>query len=155
MELGEHLLEVRSTDKRFTSYTSEKTIKASPQQTVLKVRPLVAVSDLLRAALAGTVVTKLGRISPGGLGSPESIFFSWKDLDNPASWTQAGFLNIAGHAILPRGTAIRVTRDSCLGDLCYVAAEYHEKEFSIFYQDLIFIDRETGADLTRLRVITQ
>ena len=130
-------------DNRFSTSVTESIITVTPLQTVVELKPSILLDDLLKAAIEGTVVTKT--LWTDQVAKADGYFFVGK-IENAESWTNAGFRVIGDKVYIPSGASLRITdvRYTIGG---YVLVQYNNKEFTIYYSRLVFIDKKTNSDL--------
>ncbi len=139
-EVGEHILAVSVLDNRFSTYVTRSITTVTPLQTVVYLKPYILLDDLLKAAMEGTVVTKTLWTQVGKADG--SHFPLLGKIENAESWTNAGFRVVGTKVYILSGASVKIMDVRCFRRPCYVRAQYNNKEFTIFYQELVFIDKK-------------
>ena len=156
--VGDHLLEARSSDRRFASRGYHTTISVVPYETVEEVTVYISVQDAVEAAQKGTVTIRTTK--EADVFSIERKWLRWDKLTNHEEWNKAGFvktwtedyvaakqdvvLDVIGVAFAP----------GVFGTTCYVRGQFLGVEFLVGYADLSFVDKKNHVDLTRLIMCT-
>ena len=152
--VGEHLLGVRSSDRRFASREYGTTISVGTRETVEEVTPYVSLKAAVEAAQKGTVTVRTK--AEADLFSIDGKWLRWAALTNHEEWNKSGFVRTwtEDYVAAKPGVAIEVIgvafAPGVFGTTCFVRGQFLGVEYLVGYADLAFVDKKNLVDLTRL-----
>jgi len=155
--VGDHLLEARSSDRRFASKGSAYDITISSfgdRQTEQEVKPFISFKAAVEAAQKGTVTVRTK--TEANVLTIDRKWLRWDALTNHEEWNKSGFVRTytEDYVAAKPGVAIEVIgvafAPGGLGTTCYVRGQYLGVEFLVGYAHLAFVDKKNHVDLTSL-----
>jgi len=148
---GEHLLEFKPTDKRFQSYSVEQVISVGTNQSVIKIKPWLSLSDVLKEAIKGSINVETAERIVGGLYTLEGKWLDQKAVgDTKEEWENAGFF-VGAVKVRPKYVLkLNVKSERIGGSGCYFHVETKGREFLINNLNVVFKDATTGTRLYRV-----
>jgi len=156
---GEHLLGVRSSDRRFASKGSAYDITISSfgdRQTEQEVKPFISFKAAVGAAQKGTVIIRTNK--EADVFSIDGKWLRWNAVTNHEEWNKSGFIRTFAqdYVAAKQGVEIEVIGAALtagfLGEYCVVRGQFLGVEFWVGYADLAFVDQINHVDLTDLIV---
>jgi hypothetical protein len=155
--VGQHLLGVRSSDRRFASKESVYDITISGiggVQTEEEVVPFISFKAAVEAAQKGTVIIRTNK--EADVFSIEAKQLRWNALTNHEEWNKSGFVRTwtQDYVAVKQGVEIEVIGAALtagvLGEYCVVRGQFLGVEFLVGFYDLAFVDQMNHVDLTDL-----
>lgn len=155
--VGEHLLGVRSSDRRYASKESvyDTTISSvGGHQTELEVKPFISFKAAVEAAQKGAVIIRTNK--EADVFSIDRKWLRWNALTNHEEWNKSGFVrtHTQDYVVAKQGVEIAVIGAAFtagfLGEDCAVRGQFLGVEFLVGYGDLAFVDQINHVDLTDL-----
>lgn len=155
--VGDHLLGVRSSDRRFASKESvyDTTISSiGGIQTEEEVIPYISFKAAVEAAQKGTVIIRTNK--EADVLSLDGKWLRWNALTNHEEWNKSGFVRTytQDYVAVKQDVEIEVIGAALtagvLGEYCVVRGQFLGVEFLVGFYDLAFVDQMNHVDLTDL-----
>jgi len=155
--VGEHVLRVRTSDRRFASKGSVYDITISSygsRQTEQEVMPFISFKAAVEAAQKGTVIIRTHKETD--VFSSEGKWLRWNAVANHEEWNKAGFVRTStqDYVAAKQGVEIEVIGAALtagiLGEYCVVRGQFLGVEFWVGFYDVAFVDQMSQVDLTNL-----
>lgn len=152
--VGQYLLGVRSSDRRFASREYHTTISVYPHETVEEVTVYISIKAAVEAAQKGTVTVRTK--TEASVFSIDGKWLRWDALTNHEEWNKSGFVRTwaEDYVAAKPGVAIDVIglafTPGIIGTTCFVRGQFLGVEFLVGYGELAFVDQKTHVDLTSL-----